>query len=348
MNYDSLLSSIAVLNGTDVSVETIRLPPRSVGEVDIRIDLAAVCGSDIHTILGHRPAPARLALGHEGVGRVVDIDQGTVDLQGAPIAVGDRVVFMMFNKCGECSRCTSGLEMKCNRLMKYGHESVDVPPFATGTIATHVRLLGGVGIRKVPDELPDAAAVATSCAVSTAAAALAAAGSPSFGAKALVVGYGAVGMYCTSMLISAGCAVSVSDPLPARSELAREMGASEDAGGPYAIVIEASGSAAGVQAAFEAVDVGGRVILVGSVSPGNTSITLDPASLVIRRVTVIGVHNYTSSDFNRAVDWLIEEGSTIPTSRVLSPRFTLDTIDEALQEAQTGRYQRVIIDPTGA
>jgi threonine dehydrogenase-like Zn-dependent dehydrogenase len=232
--------------------------------------------------------------------------------------------------------------------MKYGHESVDVPPFATGTIATHVRLLGGVGIRKVPDELPDAAAVATSCAVSTAAAALAAAGSPSFGAKALVVGYGAVGMYCTSMLISAGCAVSVSDPLPARSELAREMGASEDAGGPYAIVIEASGSAAGVQAAFEAVDVGGRVILVGSVSPGNTSITLDPASLVIRRVTVIGVHNYTSSDFNRAVDWLIEEGSTIPTSRVLSPRFTLDTIDEALQEAQTGRYQRVIIDPTGA
>jgi hypothetical protein len=134
--------SLAVFDQGAVTVEHLQLPDRPAGQIDVDISAAAICGSDLHTVLGHRSTPARTALGHEGVGVVTGVDDGATDLRGVPLRRGDRVVFSMLSTCGTCDRCLSGMTMKCRSLIKYGHESVATPPHATGTLADRVRLHG--------------------------------------------------------------------------------------------------------------------------------------------------------------------------------------------------------------
>lgn len=341
------VARVAVFDGGEVGVERVELPPRAPGEVDVAITAAAICGSDLHTVLGHRPAPPRAALGHEGVGRVTGADTGAADLRGAPLRRGDRVVFALFSACGTCDRCRADLPMKCRALLKYGHESVTTPPHATGTLADRVRLLPGVPVLRLPDDIPDTLVVSAGCAVATAAEIVASAGPPAPGTPVLVVGAGAVGAYCAAMLASLGCRVRVRDLAPDRLALAERLGARRDepGTGPFPVVVEASGSAAAFTDALAAADVGGRVVAAGAVSPGSTSVNLDPALLVTRRITVSGVHNYTPASFRRGVDWLTGPGRDLGLERLLSPPLPLSSVAEGFTWMREGRCPRVLVRP---
>jgi D-arabinose 1-dehydrogenase-like Zn-dependent alcohol dehydrogenase len=61
--------------GEGVPHQTIAVPGVALreGDVLVAIELATVCGSDVHTVAGHRTAPTPLVLGHEYVGRIVAI-----------------------------------------------------------------------------------------------------------------------------------------------------------------------------------------------------------------------------------------------------------------------------------
>ena len=43
------------------------------GEALVEISLATVCGSDVHTWLGHRPFPTPTILGHEMIGKIIKL-----------------------------------------------------------------------------------------------------------------------------------------------------------------------------------------------------------------------------------------------------------------------------------
>lgn len=339
--------SVAVFGDGRVALERLELPERSVGEIDVALSAAAICGSDLHTVLGHRPALARTALGHEGVGRVVDIDDKATDLRGAALGRGDRVVFALFSSCGRCDRCMSGLQMKCRSLLKYGHESVATPPHATGTLASTVRVLPGVPVLRIPDDLGDVQAVSAGCAVATAAAIVSAAEPLEAGTRVLVFGAGAVGAYCTAMLASRGCSVFVSEPVEQRRALVERFGAQPVVSDSpaFPVVVEASGNAAAFVAALESTEVGGRIIAAGSVSPGSSTVTFDPAVVVTRRLSVIGIHNYTAQDFRRGVDWLLAHGRYLGLDQLVSPPLPLASIDEAFEQMGTGRHLRVLVRP---
>ena len=340
-------ASVAIFDKGHVNLEEIVLPPRNDGEIDVAISTAAICGSDLHTVLGHRESPARSTLGHEGVGQVLDLDPGTVDLRGLPLSVGDRVVFALFSACRDCDRCDAGLEMKCRSLVKYGHESVSVPPYATGTLADNLRLLPGVPVVKVDTDLDDVTVVSAGCAVATAAAVVSAAGPVAANTRALVLGAGAVGAYCIAMLASLGCAVDVRDPSAPRVELAERLGAShpQSIDGSYDIVVEASGNPIAVQEAVSAADVGGRIVAAGSVSPGHSTVTIDPAEVVTRRLSIIGVHNYRAEDLLRGIDWLQEHGRHLPLDRLVSPPLGLRDVREGFELMREARFPRVLIQP---
>lgn len=340
--------SLAVLDQDVVTVEKVELPERSAGEIDVTISVAAICGSDLHTVLGHRSAPPRTALGHEGVGRVAAVDDGRSDFRGAPLRRGDRVVFSMLAACGSCDRCAAGLPMKCRSLIKYGHESVATPPHATGTLASQLRLLPEVPLLRIPDDLHDAQVVSAGCAVATAAAISEAAGPLAKGTRVLVFGAGAVGAYSAAMFTSVGCDVRVREPSEARLAAVESLGvAPDDAGSPpFPVVVEASGSARAFEDAVQAADVGGTVVAAGSVSPGSSTATVDPAMLVTRRLTLKGIHNYTAENFRAGVDWLLAQGRDLGLERLLSPVFPLTAVDEAFRCIQDGSYVRILVRPT--
>ncbi|WP_152364435.1 alcohol dehydrogenase catalytic domain-containing protein [Microlunatus speluncae] len=337
---------VAVFDSGAVTLRDLDLPDRSPGELDVDITAAAICGSDLHTVLGHRPAPPATALGHEGVGRIRSADPGATDLRGEPLRPGDRVVLSMIRSCGACDRCRSGLTMKCRNLFKYGHASVTEPPLATGTLATLVRLSPRVPLLRIPDQVDDSIMVPAGCATATAAAVVAAA-APAGDESVLIFGAGAVGFYCAAMFAGLGCAVQVRDPSAARLGLLAGTGAQPDDGRqrPYPIVVEASGSPAAFADALAAADVGGLVVGAGSVSVAAGTITVDPALLVTRRLRFSGVHNYTPAEFATAVDWLTAHGRRLGLERLLSPPVPLARIDEAFTLMRAGTYARVLVRP---
>jgi threonine 3-dehydrogenase len=332
----------AVLRDGALRLEEHVLPPRSRGEIDVDVTIAAVCGSDLHTVSGRRATEPGTGLGHEAVGRVGEADEGATDARGAPIRRGDRVVFGMIVSCGSCDRCSSGLPMKCRTLRKYGHASVDAPPHAVAMLADVVRLVPGVTVLRAPD-LPDELLVSAACAVPTAAAIVRALGDAR-PTRVGVVGGGAVGTYVAEMLIDRGSEVlllepdavrrrSLSEGVVAVGALPRDLDAT----------VEVSGSASGTTAALEACGVGGTVVLAGTVSPAAVRIDVDPSDIVLRRIRVSGIHNYAPEDLIAGVDWLETRGARAP--RVLGQVVPLERVAEAFRAAERHEALRIGVRP---
>ncbi|MEP9383499.1 zinc-binding dehydrogenase [Nocardioides sp. KR10-350] len=324
------LARVAVWRGgSEVCVEEVALPEPTTGEVLVRVDLATVCGSDHHTVSGRRPAPCPSVLGHEGVGSVV------ASGPGAGVRPGQRVVWSVTVSCGTCDRCRRGLTAKCRSVRKLGHEAYDGPggrwPLS-GTYGTHVLLPAGTAVVPVPVGLPDEVASPAGCATATVMAALERAGDLA-GRRVLVTGAGMLGLTATAAAVDAGAPeVVVVDVDPARLELALGFGATSTAAAgdrlpAVDVAMELSGAAAAVESCLGALDVGGVLVLVGSVTPG-PPVALDPEDVVRRWLTLTGVHNYEPRHLERAVAFLA--GSDRPWADLVGEPVGLDRLADVL------------------
>lgn len=344
-----------------VAVPGVRL---TVGEVLVRVELATICGSDVHTIEGRRAAPSPLVLGHEHVGRVTHLGAGDIrSADGTPVRVGDRIVWSIFASCGACDRCRSGLSQKCRSLRKYGHERIAAGWDLSGGFATHVHLRAGTAIVHVGERLSAEVLAPLSCGTATAAAALQRADAVRDvdDAVVLVTGAGLIGLTTAAMAADRGATVIVSDPDVARRSLARRFGAAatvdpqdgtdgirtalsvlgrEDVD----IVIEASGAGPAVAAGLATVGVGGVIVLVGSVFPA-AAIPLDAESIVRRLVTLRGVHNYTADDLVAASRFLRAGHRTYPFVELVGATYPLEDLDAAVLAAAAADHVRVGVRP---
>lgn len=336
--------------GVGQAHETVAVPGVGLGHGDVlvAIELSTVCGSDVHTVQGHRSAPTPLVLGHESVGRVIAVsDDGAHAVDGAELRIGDRVVWSVTVSCGTCDRCTAGFTQKCRSLAKYGHERIGPRWELTGGFASHVHLRAGTAIVRVPETLAAAVLAPASCATATAWAAVmrGTAGRALEGVKVLVYGAGLVGLSAIAIAADEGAEVTVVEPSPSRRGFAERFGAAAvaTADGPADIVIEASGHA--VAEAIAAADVGGTVVLVGSVFPADP-VPFDAESIVRRMVTVTGVHNYTGRELASAVSFLAGRGRGYPFTEVVGAVHPLDDVDAALAAASVpGAPLRVALNP---
>src|SRR5690349_1193930 len=76
------------------------------GEALARVEMAGICGTDVHLWKGELPIPIPVILGHESAGRIERLGEGlNKDWTGQPLAVGDRVVWASSIVCGECYYC---------------------------------------------------------------------------------------------------------------------------------------------------------------------------------------------------------------------------------------------------
>lgn len=316
----------------------------------MEIDLATVCGSDLHTVAGRRPTPVPGVLGHEQVGRVVAVGPGDPPrcLDGTAVEPGLRVVWSVTASCERCARCRKNMPQKCLELRKYGHEPLDEQAPLSGGFATHCVLLPGTTIVAVPAEVPDQVAAPASCATATVAAVLAAAGPVGGGTRALVSGTGMLGLTAVAMLAEAGAEVLAVDPDPVRREQAVRFGASAtaDAGAVAEVdlAVELSGAAGAVQSCVDNLAVGGVVVLAGSVSPG-PDVRIDPERLVRGLHRLVGVHNYRPADLQTAVGFLTRNHRTRPFAELVTGRYRLDELDAAFAAASRGPAPRQAVAP---
>ena len=339
-----------------MAVDAVEL---AAGEVLVEIELATICGSDVHTTRGDRATPVPTVLGHEQVGRVVALGpEAPTALDGAQVAVGDRIVWSIFAACDDCDRCRAGLPQKCRRLRKYGHERIEPRWQLGGGFATHAHLLAGTAIARVGDELPAEVLAPLSCGTATTAAALDAARRthPHLRGRAVVIsGAGLIGLTLAAMASDAGATVVVVDPSEDRRRQSLRFGAADAVGTGVAelsealealgfeapeLWFEASGASRAVSAAVAAIDVGGAVVLIGSVSPG-PSVAVDPERIVRGLITLTGVHNYAPQHLTAAVDFATSATDRVPLAELVGDTKPLGDLDDALALAAGGAHVRI-------
>ena len=92
--------------GKPLEIKDVPRPIPRADEVLVKIEASGVCFTDVHILKGEHasPNPLPLIMGHEGVGRVVELGS-----EGGPLKVGDRVgIGYVFGACGHCRDCLTG------------------------------------------------------------------------------------------------------------------------------------------------------------------------------------------------------------------------------------------------
>jgi putative phosphonate catabolism associated alcohol dehydrogenase len=311
------------------------------GEVLVRIRLATICGSDLHTIAGRRATPLPAVLGHEAVGEVVAVGHGREAWQP-----GDRVTWSLVDSCGQCAACTDyGLPQKCEDLFKYGHARLSDASGLNGCYASHIVLRSGTHLCRVPDGLDDALVAPANCALATLVNVLEQV--PASARRVLVQGAGLLGLYGLALLQERGVTeLYCRDPDPDRLRAAAAFGAQTAPGELRNLdaVIEVSGAAAAVPEGVAALRPGGTYVWAGMVHP-QTALSLTGEAIVRGCLQVVGVHNYAPRHLDAAVAFLARNHSRWDFASLVSPPLPLTELPRALEMAQSRRWARVSVRP---
>src|SRR3984885_12012747 len=223
------------------------------GELIIQVGICGICGTDLHIADGEfPPTPYPIIPGHEFAGRIVARGGGVPGdwPEGARVAV-DPSLF-----CGHCPACRSGRGNLCANWNAIGDT-------VNGAFAEYVAVPAANAYR-IPDSVDDAQGALIeplSCAVHG----LRRLG-PVVGEDVLLIGAGTMGLLLLQLLNDAGArSVSVVDRKAARLAAAEAVGAAsvaEDVSaldhGPFGVAVDATGAPAAIEAAFTALDRGGR------------------------------------------------------------------------------------------
>jgi threonine dehydrogenase-like Zn-dependent dehydrogenase len=236
----------------------------------VRIRLAGICSTDLQIFKGYMGFQG--VPGHEFVGEVCAGPSGLI---------GKRVVGEINFACGHCAFCTRGLGRHCpeRRVMGIMH--------ADGSFAEYMAI-PAANLHPVPEVVSDEEAVFTEP--------LAAAFEileqvhlqPTD--EVLVLGDGKLGMLCAQVLQTTGAHVRVVGKHLHKLRFLHMRGLSTSLlsdwhPAPADVVVEATGSPAGLTLAMTAVQARGTLVLKSTIAAEHA---LSLAPLVINEVTVVG------------------------------------------------------------
>ena len=366
MNSDD--GNAVVFNGSKLPLEKKEFSlPGDLGDDDalVEITLSTVCGSDVHTWLGHRAFPTPCIMGHEMVGKIITMGKNlTTDYTGQKLAVRDKVVWSMTVGCGECFFCKKKLPQKCTKMFKYGHVKSDQQPHFTGGFAKYVQLKKGSYIFKVSSELSDEEVAPLMCAASTITSGL------DYGDfhecdYVIIQGCGALGMYaCAFTKQLGGKKVIAIDVMDERLELAKQFGAdhiinaknvgenlldeimkiTEDRGAD--VIIEITGEPSVIKEGIKMLRVGGTYILLGAIYPNN-HVTLDSSDIITKCLKIVGMHNYHPKHLETAIDLVLKTKDKYPYKKLVGPNFEFSAkgLEDAFKALDSKQSLRPAINP---
>jgi threonine dehydrogenase-like Zn-dependent dehydrogenase len=318
----------------EMVVENVSDPgPARAGNVILRPEAVGICGSDFHlysgdvgALSGARGFYPRIQ-GHE-VSAVVT-DPG----DAKSVTGGDRVAVWPLLPCGGCYPCRVGRPNVCTGFRLVGVH-------ADGGLAERLEvpaaLVFGVG-----DLDPDCTAFVEPASIAVHALAR---GGLRAGEQAVVFGAGPIGLATVLAAAHAGARVLSVDPLAARRDLAKRLGAERadwapatglleevrdwtDGEGPP-LVVETSGEPAVLPQAVEMVSAAGRVVVVGMSS---AAAPIRPGAFPEKEIAVIGSSCATADDFRNAIQLVSVNRASL--AALFSHHFPLSRAAEAFEFA---------------
>ncbi|XP_076458186.1 L-threonine 3-dehydrogenase-like [Babylonia areolata] len=334
------------------SYENIPVPEPKEGEVLLKVDSVAICGSDI--ALYKWDATARVIAtvpfvpGHECAGTVVKCGPG---VNG--VAVGDRVGVENHFFCGECFQCKHENGAICSRMGQFGHgrktesggcsEYTCVPAqylyvVKSGLDAEQIALLEPLGVAHNAIER---------LAVE--------------GQDVLVTGCGPVGILAQSVAKALGARrVIATDIEDKKLELAKQMGADiavntkkQDLkefvmkltdGVGMDRICECTGVSFVVNATFSMLRKGGHLCLVGMPKqPLHVENVLQ--DVLFKALTMRTVHGRLIFHTWQETEKLVADGK-VDVKKIVSHRVPMSRFEEAFQVLFSGEACKILLDPT--
>jgi 2-desacetyl-2-hydroxyethyl bacteriochlorophyllide A dehydrogenase len=283
-----------------MAVEDRPAAPLAPGQVRVAVDTVGYCKTDVLGYLGVVPrrqeaidAGGPLVMGHEAVGRVVELGPGTDGPGvGTPVAIDPIVT------CGVCDACRADGGDVCRDRAVVGCQSDWPGAYAESLVVPVENAVPYVGDAPLAwgalVEPLSVGAHGTNAAGEIA------------GARVLVLGGGIIGTAAAIQAERRGAsAVLVSEPLPERRALLGRLGltavAPDDAGSGHDVVVDCVALPETLIQAVDALRRNGRLVVVGVNQP---EVALPITRIVDEELRLIGSYAFTKAEFAAVAGWV--------------------------------------------
>jgi threonine 3-dehydrogenase len=324
-------------------LEEVPVPEIGINDVLIEVLRTGICGTDVHIYnwdaWAQKTVPVPLVVGHEFVGRIVEVGSNVKDFRPGDIVSGEGHVV-----CGRCRNCLAGRRHLCM-------ETVGVGVNRPGAFAEYL-VLPMTNVWHHDPQIPrDVAAIFDPLgnAVHTALS------FPVMGEDVLITGAGPIGIMAVAVVRHAGARyVVVTDVNPYRLELARKMkptmvldvrtqriadaqkrlGMKEG----FDVGLEMSGSPDAFREMLANMCHGGKIAMLGI---PQTEVAIDWNKVVLNMLTIKGIYGREMYETWYKMTVMIQSGLNVDP--VITHRFHYTDFDKGFEVMRSGRSGKVIL-----
>lgn len=348
-----------------LETEYIEIPKLKDGQLLVKIEAAGVCGSDVHMWKGEDPrTPLPIILGHEGVGRIVEINGTKETIYGETLKSGDLIIWNRGVTCGQCYACKILKEPSlCKDRRTYGiNISSKDAPYLNGCYSEYLVLDSRTDIFKVEPEIDPALLVSASCSGATIAHAFDMV-EGILGQTVVVQGPGPLGAYSVAFAKYLGAnEIIVIGGSKDRLDLCRDLGATtilnrhdtdkeerreivfnKTKGLGADLVIEAVGSQGVVEEGIKLLKSGGEYYSTGFAQPAGREDIDFYKDIVSKNIKVQGVWVSDTRHTQMAIDIVKKDKEGF--KKLISHRFSLDDANEAIKVMNNKEALKAVLIP---
>ena len=324
-------------------LEDVPVPQIGINDVLIEVLRTGICGTDVHIYSwdawAQKTVPVPMVVGHEFVGRIVEIGSNVADFEVGDVVSGEGHVV-----CGRCRNCLAGRRHLCRDTSGIG---VNRP----GAYAEYLALPVTNVWRHEPEIPLDVAAIFDPLgnAVHTALS------FPVLGEDVLVAGAGPIGIMAAAVARHAGARyVVITDVNPWRLELAKKikptlavdvrstsiadaqkkLGMHEG----FDVGLEMSGNPQAFRDMLANMCHGGKIAMLGI---PEQEIAIDWSTVIFNMLTVKGIYGREMYETWYKMTVMIQSGLDIEP--VITHRFHYTNFQQGFDAMRSGRSGKVIL-----
>jgi threonine 3-dehydrogenase len=324
-------------------LEEVPVPEIGINDVLIQVLRTGICGTDVHIYKwdewAQKTVPVPLVVGHEFVGRIVEVGGNVKDFQVGDVVSGEGHVV-----CGRCRNCMAGRRHLCmdtkgigvNRPGAYA-EYLSLPMTNVWHHAPEISR----DVQAIFDPLGNAVHTALSF--------------PVLGEDVLITGAGPIGIMAAAVVRHAGARfVVITDVNPYRLELAKTMkptlvldarkqriaDAQEQLGMKegFDVGLEMSGSPAAFREMLDNICHGGKIAMLGI--PGE-EVAINWEKVIFNMLTIKGVYGREMYETWYKMTVLIQGG--LDVEPVITHRFHYTHFQQGFDAMLSGNSGKVIL-----
>ena len=348
--------------GKPLTIEEVKLGSINDDQVHVKAAACAICHYDIMFASGawggHLPA----VYGHEAAGTVLAVGSNVSN-----VSVGDAVLVTLIKACGTCAMCESDHPTDCETpydrvgsspLTDASGEKLEhgmaTAAFAEEVVVDHSQVIG------LPESIKMDAASLLACGAITGIGAVTNSAAVPKGASAAVVGAGGVGLNTIQgAVLSEASHVIALDVERSKLDGAKEFGAThvvnamdKDAadqvraitnGRGVDYVFVTVGSVAAYKSALDYMAARGELVMVG-MTPSGHELGIEPVNIAAMSQVLRG-SKMGDTVLQRDIPVLLDhyQAGRLKLDELITNRYTLDQINEAIADTKAGQSRRNVI-----